>query len=571
MEEWKLVRKGADFNAIAQKFEISPRVAALIRNRDILGDDNIERYLHGSLSDLYDGMLMKDMNNACTIISEKIDNEKKIRVIGDYDIDGICASYILLSGLKELGAHADSDIPDRIHDGYGINQELIERAYKEDIDTIITCDNGIAAYDAIEYAKRLGITVIITDHHEVPYEEDNAVKRYILPSADAIVNPKQSDCMYPFKGLCGAGVAYKLIEALFEIRGMDISELDYLLEIVAIATIGDVMELKDENRIFVKEGLYRLRKTGNLGLNALIDVVGIDKENISVYHIGFVIGPCLNASGRLDTAKRALSLLQCTSRQEASTHASDLKALNDSRKEMTEQAVRDAVTYYEEKNLKHRNVIVIYLPDWHESLAGIVAGRIREQYYKPTFVITDSKDSLKGSGRSIDTYNMYEGLCRCKDILLKFGGHKLAAGLSIKKENLEVFEECVNEQSGLSKEDFNRKIKIDMEIPFTAINEKMIEDLSILEPFGVGNTKPVFAKRRVRLEAIRIFGSERKVLKCRVTDEQSVYIDGVVFNEAEDMKNKVENKMIDILFYPTINEYKGYRNLQVVITNYRII
>ena len=376
MEQWVLLRKGADFEAIARKYHISPRLASLIRNREITDDAKMERYLNGTIADLYDGMLLKDMDRAVEILAEKIKEQKKIRVIGDYDIDGVNATYILLEGLEGLGADVDSDIPDRMRDGYGLNMTLVERAYEAGVDTIITCDNGIAAPEEIAYVKRLGMTIVVTDHHEVPYEEEEGKKIYKLPPADAIVDPKQQGCTYPFDGLCGAAVAYQLIEALYEVSGKDACDVDYLIQNVAIATVGDVMDLVDENRIFVKEGLAMLSRTSNLGLRALIECTGLDRGNISAYHIGFILGPCLNASGRLDTAKRALALFRAETKKEADMLAGELKALNDSRKNMTVEATEQAVRQVEEKYMEDR-VLVVYLPDCHESLACIVAGRVR--------------------------------------------------------------------------------------------------------------------------------------------------------------------------------------------------
>ena len=445
MENWVLLRKGADFQHISEKFHISPRVASLIRNRDVIGDDAIEKYLNGTIADLYDGMLMKDMDKAVAVLGEKIKENAKIRIIGDYDIDGIQSTYILLEGFRMLGADVDSDIPDRMKDGYGLNRNLIDRALEADVDTIITCDNGIAAAEEIAYAKSMGMTIVVTDHHEVPYTEIGAGRRYILPEADAVVDPKQEDCTYPFKGLCGAAVAYKLVEALMEAMGKDAEDADYLMENVAIATIGDVMDLVDENRIFVKQGLDMLKRTENLGLKALMECTGVNVDKLSSYHIGFVIGPCMNASGRLDTAKRALELLEAKKVAEADLLAGDLKALNDSRKDMTAQAVEEAFIQVENSELKDADVLVVYLPECHESLAGIVAGRIREKYYRPVFVLTKGAEGLKGSGRSIETWHMYEGLNRVKHLLSKFGGHKMAAGLSMPEENLEQFRKEINE------------------------------------------------------------------------------------------------------------------------------
>ena len=572
MEKWVVVRKGAPFQEIAEKFQIDPVIARLIRNRDIVGDEAIEQYLNGTISDLYDGMLMKDMQKAVEILLEKIEDGKKIRIIGDYDIDGINATYILLEGLQRLGANVDIDIPDRMKDGYGLNQALIEKALQADVDTIVTCDNGIAAREEIAYAKRLGMTVVVTDHHEVPYEETKGGKKYILPPADAVVDPKQQDCTYPFKELCGAAVAYKLIEALFEVSGRDAEDVDYLMENVAIATVGDVMDLVGENRIFVKQGLDMLRRTRNLGLKSLIECTKINADQISAYHIGFVLGPCLNASGRLDTAKRALELLRATSKKEADILAGDLKALNDSRKDMTAQAVEEAIRMIEQTSLREDNVLVVYLPECHESLAGIVAGRIRERYYKPTFVITRTEEGLKGSGRSIDAYHMYEQLNQCKDVLTRFGGHKLAAGISLAEDKLEEFRNALNQNAPLTEEDLIPKISIDMQLPLGYVTEDLINQLSLLEPFGKGNTKPVFVEKDLEIINSRILGKNQNVLKMEVRDFSGQKMEAMYFGDIVKFQEYLagkEGKKITFIYYPTINEYQGKRNLQIVVQNYR--
>lgn len=586
MENWVLLRKGADFQHISEKFHISPRVASLIRNRDVIGDDAIEKYLNGTIADLYDGMLMKDMDKAVAVLGEKIKENAKIRIIGDYDIDGIQSTYILLEGFRMLGADVDSDIPDRMKDGYGLNRNLIDRALEADVDTIITCDNGIAAAEEIAYAKSMGMTIVVTDHHEVPYTEIGAGRRYILPEADAVVDPKQEDCTYPFKGLCGAAVAYKLVEALMEAMGKDAEDADYLMENVAIATIGDVMDLVDENRIFVKQGLDMLKRTENLGLKALMECTGVNVDKLSPYHIGFVIGPCMNASGRLDTAKRALELLEAKKVAEADLLAGDLKALNDSRKDMTAQAVEEAFIQVENSELKDADVLVVYLPECHESLAGIVAGRIREKYYRPVFVLTKGAEGLKGSGRSIETWHMYEGLNRVKHLLSKFGGHKMAAGLSMPEENLEQFRKEINEKSGITPEDLNEKIAIDMQLPFECVNEKFIEELAVLEPFGKGNARPVFAERQVQVESARILGKNKNVLKLQVKDLHGTRMDAMYFGDVNTFVEYVREKFGDIAcecllrghghgivmaftYYPDINEYQGVRKPQIVIQNYR--
>lgn len=583
MERWVMLRKGADFDKISRTFGISRRLASLIRNRNIQGEAEIGKYLNGTLSDLYDGMLLKDMDKAIDILREKIAEAKKLRVIGDYDIDGVNAAYILMEGLKRLGAEVDSDIPDRIADGYGLSEELIRRAYEDHVDTILTCDNGIAAKEEIAYAKHLGMTVIVTDHHEIPYEEMDGERKEVLPAADAVIDPKRSDCGYPFCGLCGAAVAYKLVECLHESVGRDAEDLDDLIENVAIATVGDVMDLVDENRIFVKEGLAMLKRTSNLGLKALIDCTGIHREQLNAYHIGFVLGPCLNASGRLDTAKRALSLLSARDRKEAAMLAGDLKGLNDSRKEMTVKAVETAISQVEEEKNRDK-VLVLYLPDCHESLAGIVAGRIRERYYKPVFVITDGKDGLKGSGRSIENFHMYEALHECADILTRYGGHKMAAGLSLEKENLESLRRRLNENCRLTEEDLMEKVVIDMELPFSYVTEELVAELSLLEPFGKGNTKPVFAGRNIELLNGKILGKNKNVLKLRVRDEKGTVIDAVYFGSIDTFSETLCGKygigaMEDLLsareggfklsltYYPDINEYMGKRSPQIVITH----
>lgn len=586
MERWVLLRKGADFEAIGKKYQISPRLACLIRNRDVIGEEAVDRYLNGTISDLYDGMLMKDMDKAIDILQEKILEDKKIRVIGDYDIDGVNATYILLEGLERLGADVDSDIPDRISDGYGLNRHLVERAYEAGVDTLITCDNGIAAADEIAYGKEMGMTVIVTDHHEVPFDEQDGEKRYRIPPADAVMDPKQPDCLYPFKGLCGAAVAYKLMEALWESMGKDSADLDDLIENVAIATIGDVMDLEDENRIFVKEGLQMLRRTKNPGLKALIECTGIDKNSLNSYHIGFVLGPCINASGRLDTAKRALELLRAGTQKEADILAGDLKALNDSRKDMTEEAVKQAEEQVETTTISKDKVLVVYLPDCHESLAGIVAGRIRENYYKPVFVLTDAEEGVKGSGRSIDGYHMYEELNKCKELLTKFGGHRLAAGLSLPKENVGKFREMLNKNCTLTEEEMKEKVTIDMEMPFGCVTEGLVKELELLEPFGKGNTKPVFAARDVTLLGARILGKNRNVLKLQVQDVNGCRIEAMLFHHADDFLSKLEEQYgktevdallkgrgrqirISMTYYPDINEYMGEKTPQIVVTHYR--
>ena len=574
MEKWFVAMKKADFNGIAEKYQISPIIARLMRNRDVIGDDAIDFYLNGTVEDLYDGLLMKDMDRAVDILKEKIEEGKKIRVIGDYDIDGVNATYILQQGLAGLGADVDTDIPDRIKDGYGLNQMLIDRALEDDVDTIITCDNGIAAMNEIAYGKEQGMTIVVTDHHEVPYLEENGEKKYLLPPADAVVDPHRADCEYPFKGLCGAAVAYKLVEVLYRVSGKSEQEVEHLqdnlMENVAIATIGDVMDLVGENRVFVKKGLELLKTTKNEGLHALMQCTGVDTANLNTYHIGFVLGPCINAGGRLDTAKRALELLNASNRREAVTLAADLKELNDSRKEMTEEGVEEAVRQIESSSWKDDQVLVVYLPECHESIAGIIAGRIKERYYRPTFVLTKGETGVKGSGRSIEAYDMFAEMSRCRELFTKFGGHKLAAGLSLEEENVEVFRKRINELADLTEEDLQMKVSIDMRLPFPYINEELIHELKILEPFGKGNGKPLFAESKLRVIQPRIFGKNRNVLKCRLEDQQGNQMEAVYFGEVEDCLQQMEKKQImSFTYYPTVNEYMGKRTIQLTIVNYQ--
>lgn len=574
MEKWFVAMKKADFNGIAEKYQISPIIARLMRNRDVIGDEAIDFYLNGTVEDLYDGLLMKDMDRAVDILKEKIEEGKKIRVIGDYDIDGVNATYILQQGLAGLGADVDTDIPDRIKDGYGLNQMLIDRALEDDVDTIITCDNGIAAMSEIAYGKENGMTIVVTDHHEVPYLEENGEKKYLLPPADAVVDPHRADCEYPFKGLCGAAVAYKLVEVLYRVSGKSEQEVEHLqeslMENVAIATIGDVMDLVGENRVFVKKGLELLKTTKNEGLYALMQCTGVDTANLNTYHIGFVIGPCINAGGRLDTAKRALELLNASNRREAVTLAADLKELNDSRKEMTEEGVEEAVRQIESSSWKDDQVLVVYLPECHESIAGIIAGRIKERYYRPTFVLTKGETGVKGSGRSIEAYDMFAEMSRCRELFTKFGGHKLAAGLSLEEEKVEVFRKRINELADLTEEDLQMKVSIDMRLPFPYINEELIHELKILEPFGKGNGKPLFAESKLRVIQPRIFGKNRNVLKCRLEDQQGNQMEAVYFGEVEDCLRQMEKKQtMSFTYYPSINEYMGRRTIQLTIVNYQ--
>lgn len=562
--------KRADFKGIGERFGIDQVTARIIRNRDVIGEKAIEKYLHGSRKDFYSPWLLKDMEKAVAILQEKIENRNRIRIIGDYDIDGVMSTYILLESLRGLGCDVDMMIPNRITDGYGINEHLIEQAWQEGRDTIITCDNGIAAVTQIRKAKDLGMTVIVTDHHEVPFEDLEGGRKEILPPADAIVNPKQKACSYPFAGLCGAVVAMKVMEALYEKMAPEVDLVDKMLPFAGIATIGDVMDLQDENRILVKEGLQRLHHTTNLGLQELIRVNNLEPENISPYHIGFILGPCLNASGRLDTAKRALQLLLADSREEAAVLAGDLKNLNESRKEMTAQGLEKAIEQVESTSMMEDTVLVVFLPECHESLAGIIAGRLRERYHKPSFVLTRGEEGVKGSGRSIKSYSMYEKLCECKEYLTKFGGHPMAAGLSLEEENVERFRRKLNEQSGLTEEDLVEKVTIDVPMPIHYIRKDLVQELSLLEPFGKGNEKPLFAQKNLWVSQMRVFGKNRNVVKMRLTDENGYPMDGVYFGNGDEFAEEGRGKRkISIVYYPDINMYQGRESLQVIIRHYQ--
>ena len=562
--------KQADFKGIGERFGIDQVTARIIRNRDVIGEKAIEKYLHGSRKDFYSPWLLKDMEKAVAILQEKIENRNRIRIIGDYDIDGVMSTYILLESLRGLGCDVDMMIPNRITDGYGINEHLIEQAWQEGRDTIITCDNGIAAVTQIRKAKDLGMTVIVTDHHEVPFEDLEGGRKEILPPADAIVNPKQKACSYPFAGLCGAVVAMKVMEALYEKMAPEVDLVDKMLPFAGIATIGDVMDLQDENRILVKEGLQRLHHTTNLGLQELIRVNNLEPENISPYHIGFILGPCLNASGRLDTAKRALQLLLADSREEAAVLAGDLKNLNESRKEMTAQGLEKAIEQVESTSMMEDTVLVVFLPECHESLAGIIAGRLRERYHKPSFVLTRGEEGVKGSGRSIESYSMYEKLCECKEYLTKFVGHPMAAGLSLEEENVERFRRKLNEQSGLTEEDLVEKVTIDVPMPIHYIRKDLVQELSLLEPFGKGNEKPLFAQKNLWVSQMRVFGKNRNVVKMRLTDENGYPMDGVYFGNGDEFAEEGRGKRkISIVYYPDINMYQGRESLQVIIRHYQ--
>lgn len=568
MAKWVVSAKSADFVEIGKKFHIDPVIARIIRNRDILGEKEIDLYLNANLSHMHSPYLLKDIEKAAKKIIEAIAEKKKIRVIGDYDVDGICSSYILKEGLCALDADVDVRVPHRIKDGYGLNESLIEEAKNAGIEVIITCDNGIAAKEAIAYANSQNMTVVVTDHHEVPFEmDDEGNKNYQLPPAYAVVNPKQEDCKYPFSGICGAMVAYKLIQVLYDKKQKEVP--DNFLEMAAFATICDVMELKDENRIAVKYGLLSMKNTKNVGLKALLEVNEIKKENLSPYHIGYICGPCFNASGRLDVADTAIKLLCAKKFEDAVVIARELKDLNEQRKDMTLQGVEQAKEYITANHIEDNDVLVIYLPDCHESIAGIIAGRIKEEYYKPTIVLTNSEEDVKGSGRSIEAYNMYEKLSNCKEYFIKFGGHKMAAGLSLKKENIEPLRKKLNEESMLTKEDLEEKIVIDVPMPINYVTGKLIEQLDVLEPFGVGNHKPVFAQKGIKVLSEQRVGKDKNVGKYVISDgvckrEMIYFGDLDAFSECYKANNN-----ISIVYYPTINEFRNEKSIQIVLNAYK--
>lgn len=620
MGNWFVAAKKADFNKIANTFGISPVLARLIRNRDVCEEEEIRKYLHGGVEDLYEPELLKDMDRAVAVVKKAVEERQKIRVIGDYDIDGVCATYILVKSFRSLGADVDMAIPHRIKDGYGLNDHLIERAAEEGIKLIVTCDNGIAASDQIELAHRLGMQVVVTDHHEVPFTEGglNGEREYHLPPAEAVVDPKQPGETYPFPGICGAVVAWKFVRAL----GIDRALLDALLEPAAFATVGDVMELKDENRIIVKEGLERMRRTAHPGLRALIEVNKLDMKKLEAWHIGFVLGPCVNASGRLESAALSLKLWLEEDYRKAVPMAAELKNLNDSRKEMTEAGVRQAVRLLnreegdgmagmpdcestdnvamhvpalenrgqrreESENLssdKRDKVLILYLPDCHESLAGIIAGRVRERYHKPAIVLTDAEEGVKGSGRSIEGYDMFASLSACKDLFDKFGGHKMAAGLSLSKEKVGELRRRLNENCLLTEEDFIPKVHIDIALPLSYVSESFIQELELLAPFGTGNPKPVFAQKDVLLRSGRIFGKNRNVAKFHALDSENIGHTLVYFGEVEELERFLTEKYgadaeklfsggavslpLTITYYPSLNEFRGKREIEFVITNY---
>ncbi len=576
---WMLQTKRADFGALAKRFHISPVTARIIRNRGIVGEEAVEKYLHGTLRDLYNPHLLKGMDQAVGILEDKIKSGKRIRVVGDYDIDGVCSTYLLYRGISRCRGLVDYQIPERIRDGYGINENIIRKAAADGIDTIVTCDNGIAALDQIALAKELGLTVVVTDHHEVVRRADGSEQ---LPCADAVVNPKQDGCSYPFKSICGGVVAYKLVQVLFERFGIPETEWEQMLEFAAIAAVGDVMPLQDENRILVRRGLRQIACTKSAGLRALVEACDLDITQLTAYHIGFVIGPCLNASGRLQTAKLALEMLLCEDETQAQEMAVQLKELNEERKNMTQKGVEEALSLVEEQ-YENDPVLVVYLPDCHESLAGIIAGRVREAWNRPSFVLTrsaeeaDSQDGeetvlmAKGSGRSIEAYHMYQGLCGVQDLLVKFGGHPMAAGFSLREADIEEFRRRLNEQADLKPEDFVRKIWIDVPMPLEYISEGLIEELKQLEPFGQGNEKPQFAQKNLLIRSSRVLGRNRNAVKLSLVTEQGYSMEGMLFTEGDRFMEELgSQKHIDVIYYPDVNEYNGNRTLQIVVREYKL-
>ncbi|MBN7573102.1 MULTISPECIES: single-stranded-DNA-specific exonuclease RecJ [Clostridium] len=586
-ERWFIKNIKADYKYISKKYALSELVSRLIVNRNIVSDEMIRSYINPDFDKFHEAREMKDLEKSVDILHEKIKSQNKIRIVGDYDVDGVISIYILYSALKRCNANVDYEIPDRIKDGYGINMNIIRQAKEDGVDTILTCDNGISAIDQIKYAKELGITVIVTDHHDIPFvEKENNVREFISLSADAVVNPKQSECNYKFKQLCGAGVAFKLVEVLYDAFNIDKKECYKFIEFLAIATVCDVVDLVDENRIFVKKGLELINSTTNLGLQELIRECELTEKTLSVYHLGFIIGPCINASGRLDSAKRGLELLLSDDEEEAVRLAKELVKLNEERKDMTMKGVEAAVEIIEKSGMINDKVFVIYIPDIHESLAGIIAGRIKEKYNVPTLVITKAEHGVKGSGRSIEEYNMFEELIKCKDLLEKFGGHPMAAGFSLKEENIDEFRRRLNENTVLKDEDLLRKVTIDSVLPLDDINYDVINDLERLEPFGKSNSKPLFAEKNINLLRATILGKNRNVLKLKLKTRMNKALDAIYFGDIEKFEEEVSNKYgneelqklyngeynhvnLDLVFYPSINEYNGNTTIQIVVQNYR--
>ena len=585
-EKWLLRNKKVDLKAMSEKYKISQLLCKLMVNRDIIDENIINSYINPVYKYLHSPKTMKDVVIAVDIIKRKIQENKKIRIIGDYDVDGIISVFILYTALKKCGANVDYEIPDRIKDGYGINENIVKVAYDEGVDTIITCDNGISAIDQIQYAKDLGLTVIVTDNHDVPFIEEGGVRTFLSSQTDAIINPKQIECEYKFKSICGAGVAFKLMEALYEEIGMDKEECYKLIEFVAIATVCDVVDLIDENRIFVKNGLEMLNNSKNIGINALKKACGLEDKEITAYHLGFVIGPCLNASGRLDSAKKGLELLLMEDDEEAEKLAQEIVDLNDARKNMTKEGVDRAINIIDSTDINNDKILVVYIPDIHESLAGIVAGRVKEKYNKPTIILTKSEEGVKGSARSIEEYNMFEGLLACKELLDKFGGHPMAAGLSLQEDKVDELRIALNNKCELTDEDLTRKIMIDSSLPLEYLNLHLIEELNVLEPFGKGNSKPVFGVRDAKITRAMLLGKDKNVLKLKLLTNNNITIDAMIFNDLENFESKIIEKYgneeldnlynksnnnipMDFTFYPSINEWNGNKSIQIVVNGIR--
>lgn len=587
MEKWILKNPKVDFNKMSKALGISELLCRILVNRGIVDLEDAQNFIRPEITRLHDGTRMKDLQKGVGILKEKILQGRKVRVIGDYDVDGVVSTYILYRALSICGAVVDYAIPHRILDGYGINHNIVETAEQDGIDTIITCDNGISAIDQIKYAKEIGLTVVITDHHDVPFVEDNAANRIsVIPEADAVIDIKQSDCGYPFKLLCGAGVAFKFVQVLFKEMGIPTAAEEEFYEFVAIATVCDVVDLTGENRIFVKKGISHLNYTSNIGLRALIEQIGLSGKNISVYHIGFIIGPCINASGRLDWAMKGLELLLCSDRDEAERLAQELYELNNERKSITVKGLEETIETIEKNNMQRDKVLVVYKPDVHESIAGIIAGRVREKYNIPTIILTDAENGVKGSGRSIDQYNMFEELLKCKSLLTKFGGHPMAAGLSLEEGNIEILRQRLNSQTTLTEDDLVPKIYIDARMPVGEINIRIAEEICSLEPFGKGNSKPLFAEKQVSVCRGTILGNEKKILKLRLLSVDKKYIDCIYFGDIDALnayisakfgtealqkmyKGQKSNTLLDIAFYIDINEYNGARSVQLILQNYR--
>ena len=565
-EKWLLRNRKVDLKAMSEKYKISQLLCKLMVNRDIIDENIINSYINPVYKYLHSPKTMKDVVFAVDIIKRKIQENKRIRIIGDYDVDGIISVFILYTALKKCGANVDYEIPDRIKDGYGINENIVKVAYDEGVDTIITCDNGISAIDQIQYAKDLGLTVIVTDHHDVPFIEEDGVRTFLSSQADAIINPKQIECEYKFKSICGAGVAFKLIEALYEEIGMDKEECYKLIEFVAIATVCDVVDLIDENRIFVKNGLEMLNNSKNIGINALKKACGLEDKEITAYHLGFVIGPCLNASGRLDSAKKGLELLLMEDDEEAKNLAQEIVDLNDARKNMTKEGVDRAVNIIDSTDINNDKILVVYIPDIHESLAGIVAGRVKEKYNKPTIILTKSEEGVKGSARSIEEYNMFEGLLACKELLDKFGGHPMAAGLSLQEDKVDELRKALNNKCELTDEDLTRKIMIDSSLPLEYLNLHLIEELNVLEPFGKGNSKPVFGVRDAKITKAMLLGKDKNVLKLKLLTNNNITIDAMIFNDLENFESKIIEKYGNEELDKLYNKYNN--NISMEFTFY---